>query len=147
MVNSIVQRLLDLYEEHSNSAAIHLLVNQEPDHAVTYSDLIHGSAGYAKALKDLGINPGEVVILILQHSEALIFAFFGCILNGSIPSIMPFLTEKLSPEQYRRSLIALFEITSPAAVITYPEFLDEVNQAIKPGSSVRKILVSDQVFP
>ncbi|HEX9090138.1 MAG TPA: AMP-binding protein, partial [Anaerolineales bacterium] len=52
--------------------------------------------------------------------------------------------EKLSPEQYRRSLTALIEITAPAAVITYPEFLSEVQQAIQPGSSVRKVLVSGQ---
>src|SRR5512139_711400 len=133
MTNTVAQRLLDLYKAQPRSIAIQLQFNQEPDHPITYSDLIHGAAGYAQALKNQGINPGEVVILILQHSQALIFSFFGCILHGSIPSIMPFLTEKLSPEQYRRSLMALIEITAPAAVITYPEFLGEVHQAIQPG--------------
>jgi fatty-acyl-CoA synthase len=49
------------------------------------------------------------VVLILQHGEDLIFSFFGAVLRGAIPSIMPFLTEKLSPERYRSDLSALIE--------------------------------------
>jgi acyl-CoA synthetase (AMP-forming)/AMP-acid ligase II len=86
-------------------------------------------------------------VLILQHGDDLVYAFFGAILNGSIPAIMPFLTEKLSPDQYRHSLTSLIEITAPAAVITYSEFIEEVQQAIKPNSSVRTILVSSHINP
>src|SRR4030066_1230158 len=143
-MNTFTHKLLDLYESKPQSIAIHLLQNQKPDKSITYSELIQGAAGYSAALNDAGIRMGEVVVLILQHGEDLVYAFFGAILNGSIPAIMPFLTEKLSPEQYRRSLMALFEITAPAAGITYPEFLDEIQLAIKPSTSVRKLLVSDQ---
>ena len=89
--------------------------------------------------------PGEVIIIILQHGEDLLYAFFGAILHGSIPTIMPFLTEKLSSEQYRRSLISLFEITSPAAVVTYSEFLGEVQLAVKSSSSIRAVISSSQI--
>ena len=60
---------------------------------------------------------------------ALIQAFFGAILAGVIPSIMPFLTEKLDPENYRDSLSALFQITQPAAVVTTQAYFDEVKRA------------------
>ena len=146
-MDNVTQRLLWLYETSPQSIAIYLVQNQQPDKAITYAHLIHGSAAYARALKDAGVLPGEVVILILQHGEDLVYGFFGAVMHGAVPAIMPFLTEKLSTEQYRRSLTALFEITAPAAVITYPEFLSEVHQAIKPGSSVRKVLVSSQVTP
>jgi len=141
------QKLLQIYEETPEAVTIRLLFNQLPEKNITYRDLIQGSIGYTHALKNAGIHPGEVVILILEHGEDLVYSFFGAILHGSIPTIMPFLTEKLSPEQYRRSLSALFEITTPAAVVTYPEFLAEIQQAILPGSSVRTVLVSDQVVP
>ncbi len=146
-MTNVAKKLLRLYETKPNSIVLYLLQKQQADLAITYDDLIHGSANYTLALKQAGIQPGEVVILILQHGPDLVYAFFGSILNGSIPSIMPFLTEKLSPEQYRRSLVALFEITAPAAVITYPEFLSEVQGAILPASSVRKVLLSSQVYP
>jgi fatty-acyl-CoA synthase len=146
-METFVHRLLELYESDPKAKAVYLLKNQEPATSITYGDLIHGSASYTEALKKSGIKPGEVVILILQHGVDLVYAFFGTILNGSIPAIMPFLTEKLSPEQYRRSLTSLFAITAPAAVVTYPDFLDEIHKAIPPGSSIRAILQSSLVNP
>ncbi len=146
-MTTLAHQLLNLYEAKPNANVLHMLLHKELDRTVTYTDLIHGSAAYTVALQNAGIKPGEVVVLILQHSMDLVYSFFGAILNGSIPAIMPFLTEKLSPEQYRFSLTALFDITAPAAVITYPEFLDEIQKAVKPGSSIRKIIASDQVSP
>jgi acyl-CoA synthetase (AMP-forming)/AMP-acid ligase II len=138
--------LKQIYETIPDQAAIHLLHPRQPDQRLTYRDLLAGSLGYAHALDEAGIQPGEVVILILQHGEALVTAFFGAILHGAIPSIMPFLTEKLSPEQYRRSLAALFEITAPAAVVTYPEFVSEVQQAL-PAEAAPRALVSSEIAP
>jgi acyl-CoA synthetase (AMP-forming)/AMP-acid ligase II len=134
-----------LAQQAPQQVCLRLLFNQQPEQAITYQALLQRSAGYAQALARAGIRPGEVVILILQHGEALVYAFFGAILHGAVPSIMPFLTEKLSPEQYRRSLAALFEISAPAAVITYPEFIGEVQQAISTGGSIRSVLLSSQV--
>lgn len=132
--------------------AVYLLFNRQPDQTITCEQLLRGANGFARALAEAGIKPGEVVILILQHGEALIYAFFGAILHGSIPSIMPFLTEKLSPEHYRRSLSALFKITAPTAVITYPEFEADVrlavDDALAEGSRpVRKILLHTEISP
>jgi len=102
----------------------------QPDQPVTLDDLLRGAAPYADALQSAGIQPGEVVILILQHSRELISAYWGAILAGVIPSIMPFLTEKLDPARYRSDLTSLVGITRPAAIITYPEFKEEVNAAL-----------------
>jgi len=141
---TFTERLQQLYEQVPERVAINLLFARQDDRPVTTRDLLHGAAGYALALASAGIRPGEVVILILQHGEALLQAFLGAILHGAIPSIMPFLTEKLSPQQYRHSLAALFEITAPAAVVTYPEFVDEVRQAIA-SAPVRQVIVSSDV--
>lgn len=144
-MDTIAERLLHINAQAPRSVAIHLLFNHAPEQLIHYEDLVQGSSAYTLALQQAGVQPGEVVILILEHGADLLCAFFGAILNGSIPAIMPFLTEKLSPEHYRRSLISLFEITKPAAVVTYPKFKEEVSQAIIPGSSVRVTLTSNQV--
>jgi acyl-CoA synthetase (AMP-forming)/AMP-acid ligase II len=147
MTTTIFERFQQIYASDADRTAVHLLFSRQPTQHLTYAELTQGSAGYAHALEETGIRPGEVVILILQHSEALLWAFFGSILHGAIPSIMPFLTEKLSPDQYRQSLSALIEITAPAAIITYPEFLLEVARAVLPGSPVRSVLTSEQIAP
>ncbi len=151
-MKNVAQQLIDNYQKNPDQPALYLLFNRQEDLPITWTQLLSGAKGYAQALAAAGILPGEVVILILQHGESLIDAFFGAILHGSIPSIMPFLTEKLSPEQYRRSLSALFQITAPAAVITYPAFEAEVRQAIDDSKtdgvhSVRKLLLDAAIQP
>jgi acyl-CoA synthetase (AMP-forming)/AMP-acid ligase II len=127
--------------------ALHLIQPPGPDRTLTYRDLLCGAAGYARAYAAAGLAPGEVVVLILQHGEALVYAYWGAVLRGAIPAIMPFLTEKLAPERYRQELQALVAITRPAAIVTYPEFQGEVATALSEGSSVRAVLLSSTVAP
>jgi acyl-CoA synthetase (AMP-forming)/AMP-acid ligase II len=94
-----------------------------------------------------GVQPGEIVVLIFQHGIDLIHAFFGAVLHGAVPAIMPYLTKKLLPERYRADLASLLEINQPSAIVTYPEFAPEVQAALKAGSSVREVIISDQVGP
>jgi acyl-CoA synthetase (AMP-forming)/AMP-acid ligase II len=129
-----------------------MLQGGHPDQLVSYRQLLQGAAAYARAFEQHGIQPGEVVILILQHGADLVYAFFGAVLHGAIPAIMPFLTEKLLPERYRADLAALVGITRPAAIVTYREFEPEVQAALEPGGPVRAVtpevlgvIVSDQV--
>lgn len=143
-MKNVTQVLKQLYLEAPDKVSVHLLFSRQSDQAITYRELLHGSARYAQALKQAEIRPGEVVILTLDHGEDLLTAFWGVILNGSIPSILPFLTDKLSPEIYRKSLAALFGITAPTAVITDPDFMGEVQKASK-WTSVRAIISSVEV--
>jgi acyl-CoA synthetase (AMP-forming)/AMP-acid ligase II len=138
--------LLRSFQEAPDRVAVRLLA-EDSQTPVTFRRLVEGSAGYAGALAAAGILPGEVVVLILQPGEALVASFFGVMLQGAIPTIMPFLTEKLSPEHYRRSLAALIEITRPAAIITDGEFEGEVRAAVPAQRSVRSVLLSSSIGP
>ena len=132
---------------HSNPerTAIVLQHAGQDDILISYRDLVSGSYRYARAYQRAGIRPGEVVILILQHGADLVFSFWGAILYGAIPSIMPFLTEKLSPERYRADLSALLSVTQPAAIVTTPEFEPEAQAALSPDGSVRTVLLTSQL--
>lgn len=150
MTRTFSAALRQVWQEIPDQRAIILLspeqgVEEHNAEVISYRKLITGAAGYAQALADAGIQSGEVVILILQHGMELVYAFWGAILHGAIPSIMPFLTEKLSPEHYRKSLVSLFEITAPAAVITYPEFLSELQIAAQGASSIRAALNTSDI--
>lgn len=132
--------------EIPEQVAVTLQYSRQPDQPISYRRLLCGATGIARTLGEQSIQPGEVVVLILQHGETLLDAFFGTVLRGAIPAIMPFLTEKLAPDHYREALKALFGITRPTAVITYAEFVAEVQSAAV-GSSVRVVLDGAQVLP
>ncbi len=140
------QVLIQAYREVPDKAAVYLQRSSKGDQTITYQSLVDGAMGYTQALARAGTLTGDVVILILDHGDALLQGYFGAILHGAIPSIMPFLTEKLSPEHYRKSLESLFEIVQPGAVITSEAFAGEVARASslwKPHS----IILSEQVSP
>ncbi len=146
-MTTFAQILQRAYQSRPEKTVLTLLTTGQPDQSISTSQLVQGAAGYAQTLQAHGIQPGEVVILILQHGLDLVYAYFGCILHGAIPSIMPFLTEKLLPERYRADLAALVSVTQPAAIITYPDFESEVRAALKPGDSVRLVLLCTQANP
>jgi fatty-acyl-CoA synthase len=141
------KRLHSLYQQAPERVTVTLQKAGAPDAPMTISQLLSGAQGFAHSLSQHGIKPGEVVVLILQHGEELLHAYFGAVLHGAIPSIMPFLTEKLSPERYRADLTALVSITKPAVIITYADFEQEVKDALQEGSSVREVIVAETVSP
>src|SRR5512134_1521383 len=145
MATTFTELLRRAYTATPERVSVILQQAGQPDVPMTYRELLEGAHGYARGLARQGVQPGEVVILILQHGADLVFAYWGTILQGAIPSIMPFLTEKLSPERYRADLSALIGVTRPAAIITYPEFKADVRSAIRPGDSVRAVIPTDQL--
>ena len=146
-MTTFIDLLQKFYTESPNRTCVHLQKAGEDDLSLSYSQLIVGANVYAQIYAERGIKSGEVVVLILQHGPRLLYAFWGAVLHGAIPSIMPFLTEKLSPERYRADLSALISVTKPVAIITYPEFEGNVRDAIDVGDSVREVILADQIPP
>ena len=139
------QQLEALHSRTPERVAIYLQFSGREDLPITYDQLLQGASVYASTLVSAGVKPGEVVVLILQHGEDLIHAFWGTILHGAIPSIMPFLTEKLSPKRYRADLITLVSVTKPAAIITYPEFVAEIQMTLSDEDSACSVLTTNQL--
>jgi acyl-CoA synthetase (AMP-forming)/AMP-acid ligase II len=137
--------LQNAYQTVPDKTSIILQFAGQEDKTITYRDLIHGANRYALRYAKQGIKKGEVVILILQHGEDLVYSFWGAILHGAIPSIMPFLTEKLAPEKYRADLSSLISITKPTTIVTYPEFENEIRDALTEGDSVKNIILTSAV--
>jgi fatty-acyl-CoA synthase len=144
---TLTNLMLERWQADPQAVALVLQHAGQPDQPVTRQELLAAAAGYAQGLNDAGIRPGEVVVLILQHGLDLAAAFFGAILHGAVPSIMPFLTEKLLVERYRADLAALVSITQPASIVTYREFEGEVRAALTAGGPVRAVLVSGEIQP
>lgn len=139
------KRLWEHAQESPDKPAIHFLESGTDDLAITYLDFFLKASDFAKELDRSGINPGEVVVLIIDYRVDLLYAFWGAILHGAIPSILPFLTEKLNPDRYLADLRSLIEVTRPSALITYNDFRPIVKQAVDNDSSVRSVLYLENI--
>lgn len=144
-MHNLVHKLQQHYNQQPQKTVLVIQHAGQPDQPVSYINLLNGAMVFADSYKKAGLKPGEVVVLILQHGHDLIFAFWGAILCGAIPSIMPFLTEKLQPERYRKDITTLIEITRPAMLVTYGAFKTEIEYVVSTNSSVRAILTCEEV--
>lgn len=134
------------FDSRPEQVAVVLQFAGQEDVPITYLQLVEQAAGYARLYRLHGLKPGDVVILILEHGMDLLYAFYGAILYGAVPSIMPFLTEKLSPEKYREDLASLLKITYPQAILTYADFRPDVQAVVEQARQPCTILETGQ-FP
>jgi len=144
-MKTILHILKSHYENRPEEIALYLQQAGHDDMVISVKELLTRAVGAQQMLEEYNINPGEVVMLVFQHGESLIYSYFGTILHGAIPSLMPYLTEKLQPERYRAELKALIEITQPAAILTYAAFEAEVRASLMDGDSVRAVIVAEDL--
>jgi acyl-CoA synthetase (AMP-forming)/AMP-acid ligase II len=130
MLENDIQTLTQSVVQRAQRNPSHLaLVFMDDDGSETYltAARLHAeSACYALALQKLGVKEDDLVILVLPHSQTLIFAFWGAMYLGAIASIFPFLTEKLDRAIYQERVVELVQHSQAKAVITFPEFRGEL---------------------
>src|SRR5262245_32549944 len=140
-----VETLLDLaarqYEHRPNAPAVVFIPPTGGSaHTITVREFYDEAARYAYALRQI-VNPRDLVILVMEHSEALLAAFWGALMLGAIPSIFPFLSDKLDPAMYFGRVKQLVAHSGAKAVIASEGFVEPL-AALLAESSVRVIAES-----
>jgi len=77
---------------------------------------------YGAALQHMGIAPRDLVIIAHTQNLESIFAFWGALVIGAVPSMFPTLTEKLDREIYMRGMAELVRLSNVRAVLTTDDF-------------------------
>jgi fatty-acyl-CoA synthase len=77
---------------------------------------------HAAGLQHMGIRPRDLVIIAHTQNLESIFAFWGALWCGAIPSMFPTLTEKLDPDIYMHSMAELARLSEVRAIFTTDEF-------------------------
>ncbi|GIK56879.1 MAG: AMP-binding protein [Chloroflexi bacterium] len=86
--------------------------------------------GYANGLRRLGMGPGDLIVIAHTQNLASIYAFWGALLVGAIPSMFPTLTEKLDADIYMRHMAELVRLSAVKAILTTDEFAPQLQTAV-----------------
>ena len=85
---------------------------------------------YALALNTLGIKPRDLVVIAHTQNLESVYAFWGALMVGAIPSMFPTMTEKLDPQIYMRNLAELVKLSEVRAVLTTDEFANILDENV-----------------
>jgi acyl-CoA synthetase (AMP-forming)/AMP-acid ligase II len=118
-----------LAEADERPAIIYVATGREPT-TVTRRAFREAAIAAAESLEGLGIRPGDLVVIAHTQSLESIYAFWGALLLGAIPSMFPTLTEKLDAGVYRRGMSELVRLSNVAAVLTTDEFAPELRASL-----------------
>ncbi len=110
-----------LREPDQRPAIIYLSIEAEPV-TVTRGDFARSARAYGAALLGMGIAPRDLVIIAHTQNLESVFAFWGALLIGAVPSMFPTLTEKLDPDIYMANMTELVTLSGVRAVLTTDEF-------------------------
>ncbi len=110
--------------------AIIYLQTDSPPQTISREMFRRAVTGYASGLRGLGIQPGELVIIAHTQNLESIYAFWGALLIGAVPSMFPTLTEKLDADVYMQHMAELVRLSAVKAVLTTDEFAPQLQTAV-----------------
>lgn len=142
-LNVQIRRLLD----YQPDATALVFITPEGEETISTAAFFQNAARYAHALRSAGVQRGDLVVLVLQHSTEVLYSFWGAIMLGAIPSIFPFLTEKLDPDRYFDSVQKLIRLEGVRAVITYPEIKPKLDELLHGIDGLLPLLLADDLIP
>jgi fatty-acyl-CoA synthase len=119
-----------LGETDCERVAIQYLSTDAESQTITRANFQQVAVDYASALRSMGVGSGDLVIIAHTQNLESIFAFWGALLLGAIPSMFPTLTEKLDPEIYMRNLGELVTLSQVRAILTTDAFAPQIAEHI-----------------
>jgi fatty-acyl-CoA synthase len=141
--NTLIEPVIQRAKDDPQRTTLIFIGEDGGEETLTALQFHRSALDYAQALQGIGIGPEDLVVLVLKHSQVLLSAFWGALYLGAIPSIFPFLTEKLDPELYMQRVQTLVSHEGAKAVITFPEFKDELTALLAEADC--RVLSADEV--
>ncbi|MDI6693673.1 MAG: AMP-binding protein [Anaerolineales bacterium] len=130
-LQTLTQAMMERAALRPDQPAVIFIHDDGREETVTVAQFHARAAGYAQALQFIGVQPEDLVVLVLKHSQTLLYAFWGAMYLGAIGSIFPFLTEKLDAQIYMERVRELVTHSRAKAAITFPEFKKQLSDLLK----------------
>lgn len=100
------------------------------DITISRADFKQAIQHYASGLQQMGVSSRDLVILAHTQNLESIYAFWGALLIGAIPSMFPTLTEKLDRDIYMNSMAELVNLSDVRAILTTDDFAPELSERV-----------------
>ena len=118
---TLLDALILTAEDDAATAIVFVATDAEPI-VVSRAEFRTAVFHSAQQQANHGIHAGDLVIIAHQQNLEGIYAFWGALLIGAVPSMFPTLTEKLDPDIYMRDMAKLVALSGVKAILTSDSF-------------------------
>lgn len=143
-IQTLNQQIAFLLDHQSDAIAL-TFITPDGEESITTREFFENAGRYAHALRELGVESGDLIVLVLQHSLEVLYSFWGAIMLGTVPSIFPFLTEKLHPDRYFDSVGKLIQRSGVRAVITYQDLREPLEGVLQGIEGLLPLLIAEDL--
>jgi len=140
-MRSVVAALLDNAAADPDRIAAYLYLDAAT-HQLTRRGLLDLGLGWTAAYRRLGLEPGDIVIVMMGFGPAMLAAYLGAMLGGFVPSYMPYSAARQDRELFMQSHRRLFERIGAKVVATDSAWL-AANAEIFEASGTQPVLAED----
>ncbi len=93
----------------------------------------------------MGIQPNDLILIILKHTPHLFYAYLGAMIAGAIPSYLPFPSPKQRADLYWEDHDILFKRIQPRMLVTYEENLTAATQTL-PDFTIPTLIAGNDIL-
>jgi acyl carrier protein len=118
------QTLIEALEYHverqPGRLSVHL-VEEGRETQISYRQLYDGALGYAARLAHAGLQPGQMVAIMLPTCKEYLFSFYGVLLAGGVPVPLYPPARLTTIEDHMTRHVGILKSAGAALMITIPE--------------------------
>ncbi|TAK45563.1 MAG: acyl-phosphate glycerol 3-phosphate acyltransferase [Betaproteobacteria bacterium] len=117
---SLVEALEYHVERQPDRLTVHLYEEGE-EYPITYRALWDGALGYAARLAEAGLQPGQMVAIMLPTCKEYLYSFYGVLLAGGVPVPLYPPARLTTIEDHMTRHVGILKSAGATLMITIPE--------------------------
>lgn len=139
-------QLRHIAEAQPDRELLRIIAPKQADRVLTRQQFYDAARAAAEVMQNSGVKQGELVVMVQQDLLTLTASFFGAMLIGAVPSILPFATEKLDPKRYAESMEALLRLTQPQLLLADEHTISDLKAVMHGSEDLLTVVRAEQLL-
>jgi 1-acyl-sn-glycerol-3-phosphate acyltransferase len=112
---------LEYHVERQPERLTAFMYEDQKEFPLSYRALWDGAMGYAAGLAQAGLQPGQMVAIMLPTCKEYLYSFYGVLLAGGVPVPLYPPARLTTIEDHMKRHVGILKSAGPAMMITIPE--------------------------
>jgi acyl-CoA synthetase (AMP-forming)/AMP-acid ligase II len=124
--NPVIERILGYTARCDGSPFLTIVDRQQREVSLSLTQLLARAEEWSAHYREAGLQPGDKVVVILEHGEALYVSYLGALLGGYCPAYFAHPSEKIDEARYCLSVQLLLQAIGGDFVVSSHAILERI---------------------